>query len=470
MHHLISRLWKDRQGSTSVVFSLCVVSVVMACGAAIDFARWQDARTQAAAIADAAALSAVGATPATETQMKAIAASYVEKNISALDLSINGQPKFTYDAAKSEFTVEINGQLPTSVMSLAGISKVDVNVKSVALRPSIPPVEMVLSLDTTGSMAGTKITALKAAATNMVTSVLKNKDAKIGIVPFSNYVNVGVGRRNDKFFDVPADYTKQVDSCSTTYPDKKGCSIVKTTGTCTSTNDGVKTTYACTSSKEVCSSWGNPVKTCTKVNQNYKFSGCIGSREEAYRDRIDVEAKKYPGFLNTSCSAEILDLTNNATTAKSKVSSLSATGETYLPNGLIWGWNMLNSAEPLNSALPAADLAAKGGMKVLVLMTDGATTLAPSTKAAGTHVGPGSSVYKSVNYSNTLSAQLCTNIKKDGIEIYTVQFDVVDKDLEKLLTDCASAATKAYQAKDASELALAFDKILTDIAQIRIAR
>ncbi len=67
-------------------------------------------------------------------------------------------------------------------------------------------------------------------------------------------------------------------------------------------------------------------------------------------------------------------------------------------------------------------------MKVLVLMTDGQTTLAPSTKSAGnTCRPPASSVYKSVSYSDALSAQLCTKIKQDGIEIYTVQYDVTDK-------------------------------------------
>ncbi len=132
-------------------------------------------------------------------------------------------------------------------------------------------------------MAGSKITALKTAAGNMVAVRPQEQGCKIGIVPFANYVNVGVGRRHDKFFDVPEDYSKQGDSCTTSYPDKKDCSIVKTTGTCTSTNDGSRRHNSCTSSKEVCSSWGQAVKSCKKGTQNYKFTGCVGSREEAYR-------------------------------------------------------------------------------------------------------------------------------------------------------------------------------------------
>lgn len=471
MNRLFSKVFRKDEGSTTVVFSLCFVSVVMACGAAIDFGRWQNAQTEAAAIVDAAALSAVSAGDVPVPTMEAIATEYIKSNVAALDLSIEGGlPRYSYNSDTKEFTVDFTGKMPTSIMSLAGISKVDVNVTATAIRPSLPPIEMVLALDTTGSMAGSKIAALKVAATNMVTSVLKGPDSKIGIVPFSNYVNIGVGRRKNKFFSVPDDYSVQTTSCSTTYPDKKGCSIVTTKKTCTSTNDGVTTTYPCTSSTEVCTSWGNPVKTCKPAIASYKFSGCIGSREEAYRARIDDSSRKYPGFLNTSCASEMLDLTSNATLAKSKIASLTASGETYLPNGLTWGWNMLDSEDPLNSAATMTAMKAKSGMKVLVLMTDGATTLAPSTKDMSTHVAPASSIYKSVDYSNTLSAQLCSNIKSAGIEIYTVQFNVADASLQNLLVNCASSASKAYQADNANELAFAFDKILADLTQVRLAQ
>lgn len=45
MNRLFSKVFRKDEGSTTIVFSLCFVSVLMACGAAIDFARWQNAMT-----------------------------------------------------------------------------------------------------------------------------------------------------------------------------------------------------------------------------------------------------------------------------------------------------------------------------------------------------------------------------------------------------------------------------------------
>lgn len=399
-----------------------------------------------------------------------IAANYVDKNIATLDLTIDGQPKFTFDKAKDEFTVEINGKLPTSVMSLAGVSNIDVKARSVALLPLLPPVEMVFALDTTGSMMGSKLEAMKLATTNMATTVLKSKDAKVGIVPFSNQVNIGVARRNNAFFNVPADYTAPVRSCATVYPDKSGCRKTTTTTTCTGVVDGIVTTRSCTTTTETCSYWGPAVNTCSTNNQNYKFGGCIGSRVEDYRARLDDVTKKYPGFLNSTCAAEMLDLTTKISLVKAKIASLAAGSETYLPAGLTWGWNMLDSENPLNTAITAEAMAAKDGLKVLVLMTDGTNTLAPASRDASHHMTATASYYRSANYSNQLTAQLCENIKKAGIQIFTVQFSVADAALESLLTNCASSKSRSYKANDADELAFAFDKMLADLTQVRIAR
>lgn len=470
MKRFLSDLIWDTRGDTAVIFSISALAIFLGCGAAVDYSRWNNANTTASTVADAAALAAVASADAGEATMIAVAQKYIEENAAAAKLTLTTDPTFTYDKTTTEFTVELEGSIPASLMSLAGFSTLDVKAKSVAVKPEIPPVEMALVLDTTGSMAGTKIAALKTSADKMVTSVLKNKKAKIGIVPFSNYVNVGVSRRHDAFFDVPDDYTKTVSSCSTTYPDKKNCSIKSEDTTCSGTNDGVPYSYACTKKTEICESWGTPVKSCKDVEAVYKFYGCVGSREESVRDVLTDSTKQYPGFLNVGCAAEIQDLTSNLAAAKAKVSGLVATGETYMPAGLTWGWNMLTSAEPLTSAEDATTLAAKGGRKVMVLMTDGVTTLIPATKSKTSHVGPGSSVYKSLDYANTLSASLCKNIKQDGIDIYTVQFDVVDAKLQKLLTECATSPDMSYQASNASELAEAFDNILLDLAQVRIVR
>ncbi len=71
--------------------------------------------------------------------MKAVAAKYVKENTAALAFAITGRPEYSYDPKTTEFTVELTGRMKTSLMVLAGISGIEVNARSVALRPSIPP-------------------------------------------------------------------------------------------------------------------------------------------------------------------------------------------------------------------------------------------------------------------------------------------------------------------------------------------
>ena len=452
-------------GNTAIIFGLCLTGICVAAGAAVDYNRLLQQRTAAYALADAAALAAASSSETTQKGMQALASNFVSKNKDLYGLISVEKESYVFDGTTARMTVKLDGTVPTSLMAITGIGTMTYEATSVAEKGAVPPIELVMALDTTGSMSGSKITALKTAADNMVTAILKNPQAKVGIVPFSNYVNIGVSRRNEPSFDVPADYTQDAQSCSTTYPDAKNCKTVKTPTTCY--NDGVP--YACTSSTTTCDSWGDPVKTCKTVTNSYTFRGCVGSRKEAYRNVISQPSERYPGFLNVNCAAEILDLTDNVTTAKAKVKALTATGETYLPGGLTWGWNMLNPAAPLTSAKPTAELSKVGGMKALVFMTDGANTLVPNNKNASTHVSS-SSTYKSIDYSNTLTAQLCENIKKDNITVYTIQFDVVDSSLKKLLTDCASEPVKSYQAANASELVSVFDNIVADLSQVRLVK
>ena len=50
--------------------------------------------------------------------------------------------------------------------------------------------------------------------------------------------------------------------------------------------------------------------------------------------------------MNVSCGSEILDLTTNLTDVEAHIDSLSASGNTYIPAGLIWGWRMLDPDLP----------------------------------------------------------------------------------------------------------------------------
>ena len=461
---------KNTSGNIAISFALSLIGLTLAAGSAIDFARWQDAQSELQSVVDAAALAAGAAATTSNATLEKIALDYIGANTAKLSLAESYKPKFSIDKDSERVTVSMDGVVDMAFMSLGGIHTMNVTATSTVQPRRIPLVEAVLVLDTTYSMVGSKISTLKTAAKNLATSILSNSKAKLGIVPFASYVNVGVSRRDEAWANVPKDSSSTSESCSNTYPNKKNCTTTSYPSTCTSTRDGITTTTSCTKSTTTCESNGDPVKVCKMVTSTSKFNGCFGSRAEAYRAVIDQTENKYPGMMNTSCAKEILDLTSKVKDATSKIDSLTVDGETYLPGGILWGWNMLTPDAPLSTALSLPELTAKGGRKVMVIMTDGANTLAPSNKNAGGHGSWTSGTYEGKRYADTLTAELCKNVKKDSIDVYTVLFDVQDKDVEKLLRDCATVPAKSYVAKDASELIAAFDAIAKQLAQTRIVK
>ncbi len=459
---------RNNVGGVAVTFALSITGLLIAVGCALDYVRWQRAQTELQTIADAAALSA-GASPETDTKkLEKIAANFVDSNkMNVTSQNINA-PAFNYDADAQTVSVTLTGELPTSLMALAGIMEMETEASATVKLRGTPPIEAVLVLDTTDSMAGSKIDALEDAAKDLVKTVLKNPQARVGIVPFGSYVNVGVSRRDEPGLDVPDDYSTTGPSCSTTYPDAKNCKKNTTTSTCSSTKDGVTTTYSCKKTTTTCDSLGDPVKTCKTVTTQHKFNGCVGSRAEEYRPVLNLIDNTYPGMMDITCADEILDLTDKVGPAVSTIETLSVNGSTYLPAGITWGWNMLTPDAPLTSALPLADLQAKDGKKVLIIMTDGANTLAPTSVNASGHGSDKSGPYKDKPYANTLTTQLCENVKADNIDIYTVLYEVEDEAVEKMLADCASAASKSFVAKGSDELIAAFESIAKQLAMVRI--
>ena len=138
-----------------------------------------------------------------------------------------------------------------------------------------------------------------------------------------------------------------------------------------------------------------------------------------------------------------------------------ATGNTYIPPGLLWGWNMLDSNQPLIEAKTASAMASLGGTKALVLMTDGANTLSADPPYHG-----GTDVVK----ANAKTADLCGNIKADNIVVYTVAFMVTDAVAKDMLAKCATDSSKVFDADNSSELAKAFSEIGQSLTAMRLTK
>ena len=129
---LFSRFLKDTSATVTQIFALSTIPIFLAAGAAVDGARINDEHSKFLAAVDAAVIAVASDDRASVQslsgsqlnarmlELENLAATYVNKNYHAsgeisVDLTITGQ-KVKLDA---------NFQFPTTIMSLAGISEID---------------------------------------------------------------------------------------------------------------------------------------------------------------------------------------------------------------------------------------------------------------------------------------------------------------------------------------------------------
>jgi hypothetical protein len=78
--------------------------------------------------------------------------------------------------------------------------------------------------------------------------------------------------------------------------------------------------------------------------------------------------------------------------------------------------------------------------------------------------------YGDGTYTDTLTSTICENIKADGIQIYTVLFDVSDPGIESILRNCATSPDMSYVAADSAALIAAFEAIGAQLKDVRLTQ
>ncbi|MBM3520807.1 MAG: VWA domain-containing protein [Alphaproteobacteria bacterium] len=163
------------------------------------------ARTVLQAAADAAVLAEGASDKNSTAELVDIADRYIEAN--GAESAVEGLQVVdaVADAASGTFQVRLTGKVRTSFMVLAGIDTLDVEAYFEAKRGSSGPLELVLALDTTYSMsANDKIGTLKTAAKALVDSVMVAGKAKVGVVPFADYLNISKSYIGKPWLTIPA--------------------------------------------------------------------------------------------------------------------------------------------------------------------------------------------------------------------------------------------------------------------------
>ncbi|ABA04958.1 hypothetical protein Nwi_1697 [Nitrobacter winogradskyi Nb-255] len=197
------------------------------------------------------------------------------------------------------------------------------------------------------------------------------------------------------------------------------------------------------------------------------WTGCINDRDQAYDiSNADPSSgssgtpstKFYAEQLNGCLPATITPVSSQSSTLKNQIDSMSPSGSTNQAIGLAWGWQTLSTT---NGPFPApAKDKAYVYQDYLVLLSDGLNT-------RNRWSGNGSDHSPEVDVRQAL---LCQKVKDSGTVIFTVQVNVGNRDpLSQVLQDCASNGN-FQMITSANQTADAFQNILTQISQLRIAK
>ena len=342
--------------------------LLMAIGTAVDLNYMSSKRTDYQSIADLAVLAAARSGEENKSKLLAIAETAVGAN------NFSGETlKTTIEITKEgRLQVNVQGKYNTMIMGLFGKPELHVDVLAEAPLAINEPVDIALVLDITGSMDGDKISSLKIAAKALVDQIdgYDNDAIRISIIPFREYVNVGLSRRNENWLEDTIDYSTPLDDyCYNAVIGKENCEMVDTDYVPAKDvippyecdNDGV--IYMCGGSdakpaipagqKEVCDNVYDTKETCDARSANYTWHGCVGSRLTPWNERAHKGASRIPGLMNTYCGQEILALTSDMNAVRTTIDSLTAGQKTYLPAGLIWGWRAIHDEAPLTEASTA---------------------------------------------------------------------------------------------------------------------
>jgi len=329
-------------------------------------------------------------------------------------------------------------------------------------------VEIAMMLDVTQSMEANsrqrtdKIGDLIDAATNAVNLAMdqnrdpKNPRVRIALVPYADAVNVGAL------------------ASETVFREKAGGSDLPPA-----------------MDAPIAASAGSATDTCA-TERKLRDGSADFSDDSPFAVRQNRQGKEYLAKVNRddrltggNCpSARLIPLTSDRASLVASISDYKAIGVTAGAIGIQWTYYMLSPrwrSAIVNAGLGAgpADHAASKTLKVAILMTDGQF----NTAYAGIKDGNAFRVStEGAQKSSAYSERLCDNMKKDGIQIFAVGFDLDNATMsadarakaKAVLKTCSSPDTAAikhyFEASTGEELDAAFSEIISNTERLALTK
>lgn len=517
---LLQRFRDDNGGTIAVLFGMALIAVIACAGLALDLGRSYNLKNRLQSALDAATLAvAADSTIQGLEERKAVLQRYLNAN---LPEEMDGSWELkSFGLVDGKFQAKLEGKLPTFLMSALGFEVVTVSTAN-SVVPAEGDFEIAMVLDVSGSMnytpAGggseTKFTSLKRSAQELVFELEKYRseffNIKYAIVPFALSVNP----KEPASFD-PAwlDNCAQSGSHGSLFNNRAWGVPMPRMQACDPAGFAAGTAranYLDLFARLGPSAWrgciearvdpsymandypadpSNPETLLVpllwpdeedgaSVPSNYLVDGAItgppARRNGAKYEHPTYHPSRSADWANRSCVEPLMSLTEDADDVAQKLEDLTTQGAgTMLTEGLAWGWralspNWYSAAEPYDT---------QNVTKIAIFLTDGTSAFASANSTKFSPYG-----YLSNGRIGTTNetaffdildsrfAQSCTEMKAQGIQIFSIGFDVGSApDVQTLLSNCASGAGHYFDAESKDTLDTAFRSITKQISQLRIA-
>ena len=522
---------RREDGAIAVQFAFLALPVTVLAFGMVDVNRASVAKKDLQDALDAATLLAGRSSAVSNSDLQTIGAAALAAQLSGMSDATLVSSTFTVSG--SSVTSSATVKLTPIVANLWLNKDMEVSAGSQIVR-TVNKLEVALVLDNTGSMAGNKLTNLKAAATDFIDQLAaaaarstEPNPVKIGIVPFSNAVRLssttselntyksaawmdaaGANFASRQIFN--GEVKNRFSLFTTLNQPWAGCVEsrvapydVQDTSSTASVPDTLYTPYFypdAADSGGSGSSSGYDSNNYLKDSPSYtyygtaeinaangstKLNGLLTNSNLTTTDKKMILAQGNPAKYNRTisvagpnagCTMQPLSrLSTNWTSLKSKITAMNAVGETHIPLGMAWGWNVLAPAGPFGDGVAYNT---PKTTKVVVLMTDGENTYNDNGKYNGSAYDGYGYIWqnrtgtagsgRTTAIDNRLKA-ICTNMKAAGIVIYTVRVEVTTGS-SSLLQNCATTPDKFYDVQSASNLTAVFSAIAGSIENLRITQ
>lgn len=510
----------DGSGAVAIIFAFALIPLVGIMGAAVDYSRASLGRAYLRTAVDSAGLAVARLprnTPIADVQREAQAfvnANQANKDVGAVTVTAQKVGARLVFTATTSVAMTLFGVLRTEPLQVAASNEISWDIGKV---------EIALVLDNTGSMTqnnSPKLDNLKKAATSLVNkleaAMTQEGQVKIGVVPFSMTVRLDpsyatqywlaehpnspvnkqifyhpdAAKSNPNRFTLLAQMGQSWAGCVESRPapyDVQDTAPVQSAGTA----EAGKTLF-------VPYFWPDEKDNDSDYPNSYladiSFQNDDWKRRQGYVEKYKSPPSSTSRGPNRGCGMEpILRLTKEFQKVRDKITAMTATGQTNVPMGLVWGWHLLAPHAPFADGVPYDT---DNVTKYVILMTDGDNTFnrLDDNNNYSDYTGLGYIWQKRLgNSTDNPSAStrtdlmdgrletLCNNLTRKpaagdpktsaapDIQVYAIRVEVTSGTSD-VLKNCASDASMYYDVAYSDNLTTVFDRIAEEITQLRLSK